>query len=46
MIAPDRPAGRNEIAMNPFHRPGQRGIAPYKVPNLVNGFTLSVVRRD
>lgn len=32
-----------EIALNPFHRPGQRQIPTYRMPNLVNGFTLAVV---
>ncbi|GJE94315.1 zinc finger MYND domain-containing protein [Phanerochaete sordida] len=31
------------IALNPFHRPGQRQIPTYRMPNLVNGFTLAVV---
>ncbi|KAJ8087279.1 hypothetical protein PM082_006109 [Marasmius tenuissimus] len=30
------------IELNPFHRPGQRGIPMYRLPNLVNGFTLVV----
>ncbi|KAK1226856.1 hypothetical protein PQX77_010160 [Marasmius sp. AFHP31] len=32
------------IELNPFHRPGQRGIPMYRMPNLVNGFTLVVHR--
>ncbi|KIP03311.1 hypothetical protein PHLGIDRAFT_77815 [Phlebiopsis gigantea 11061_1 CR5-6] len=33
----------HDITYNPFHRPGQRPFASYKMPNLVNGFSLVVV---
>lgn len=31
------------IELNPFHRPGQRGIPSIRLPNLQNGYTLRVV---
>ena len=37
------PSPLQEIAFNPFHRPGQRQLPTYKMPNLHNGFTLLVV---
>lgn len=33
------------IALNPFHRPGQREV-PTKLPDLVNGFTQLIVSKD
>ena len=30
------------IELNPFQQPGQRGIPMYRLPNLVNGFTMVV----
>ncbi|KIY62566.1 hypothetical protein CYLTODRAFT_404366 [Cylindrobasidium torrendii FP15055 ss-10] len=35
-----------EVDLNPFARPGQRQIAPVKLPNLVNGFTIAVWKED
>lgn len=37
------PARQHPIALNPFHRPGQRSLPCVKMPNLVNGFTMVVV---
>jgi hypothetical protein len=34
------------IELNPFHCPGQRPIPVYRVPNLSNGFTLVVVKKE
>ena len=34
------------IELNPFQRPGQRGVPTYRVPNVPNGFTLVVVKKD
>ncbi|KJA13353.1 hypothetical protein HYPSUDRAFT_151683 [Hypholoma sublateritium FD-334 SS-4] len=35
----------NKVQLNPFQRPGQRQIPMYKVPNVVNGFTLVVYKK-
>ena len=40
---PNAPPRTHDIAFNPFHRPGQRTYTGWKVPNLVNGFSLVVV---
>jgi hypothetical protein len=40
------PRATCEIALNPFHRPGQRTIPSMRLPNLSNGFTLVVVKKD
>lgn len=45
MIMRTPPKRNNEIAFNPFHRPGQRPMACFKLPNLINGFSLVVVDR-
>lgn len=42
--ASPRPLDEYKIALNPFQRPGQRGIPMYRVPNAVNGFTLVVYK--
>lgn len=34
------------IDLNPFQRPGQRGIPMHRLPNIVNGFTLVVVKKS
>lgn len=34
----------SKIQLNPFQRPGQRQIPMYRVPNIVNGFTLVVYK--
>ncbi|KDQ11803.1 hypothetical protein BOTBODRAFT_113878 [Botryobasidium botryosum FD-172 SS1] len=34
------------ITINPFHRPGQRPVAPYRLPNYYNGFAMPVVLKD
>ncbi|KAK7059968.1 hypothetical protein R3P38DRAFT_2838772 [Favolaschia claudopus] len=39
-----RKAEEYTIETNPFHRPGQRPIPLYRLPNLVNGFTIVVVK--
>ncbi|KAK7691405.1 hypothetical protein QCA50_004804 [Cerrena zonata] len=34
-----------KIDLNPFQMPGQRGIPMYKLPNVVNGFTMVVNKK-
>lgn len=34
-----------KIRLNPFQRPGQRPIPMYRLPNVVNGFTLVVYKK-
>ncbi|KAK0466135.1 uncharacterized protein EV420DRAFT_1510022, partial [Desarmillaria tabescens] len=47
MLGPRVPARKEyEIALNPFQTPGQRGIPMYRLPNVVNGFTLVVWKED
>lgn len=38
------PRSEYPIALNPFQRPGQRGIPVVRMPNVSNGFTLTVVK--
>lgn len=45
MLLKDPPKRQHDIAYNPFHRPGQRIYSSYKMPNLINGFSLVVVSR-
>jgi hypothetical protein len=33
------------IDLNPFHSPGQRGLPMIRLPNLINGFTIVVVKK-
>ncbi|KAH9924756.1 uncharacterized protein B0H18DRAFT_1011049 [Fomitopsis serialis] len=33
------------IALNPFQRPGQRGLAVVRMPNVSNGFTMTIVKK-
>ncbi len=40
---PQRPE-EYTIQLNPFQRPGQRQIPMYRLPNIVNGFTLVVYK--
>ena len=42
---PVAPRAEYPIALNPFQRPGQRGLAVVRVPNVSNGFTLTVVKK-
>ncbi|KAF8887265.1 hypothetical protein CPB84DRAFT_1684728 [Gymnopilus junonius] len=35
-----------EIRLNPFQKPGQRPIPMYRLPNVVNGFTLVVYKDE
>ena len=35
-----------EIRLNPFRMPGQRSIPAFKLPNMVNGFTLVVNKKS
>lgn len=47
MLGPRVPARKEyAIELNPFQRPGQRGIPMYRLPNVVNGFTLVVWKAD
>ena len=39
-----RPMQEYKIKLNPFQRPGQRPIPMYRLPNIVNGFTLIVYK--
>ncbi len=41
-----RPPEEYEIRLNPFQRPGQRQIPMYRLPNIVNGFTLVVWKNN
>lgn len=34
-----------KFQLNPFQRPGQRQIPMYRLPNVVNGFTLIVYKK-
>ncbi|KAK7472199.1 hypothetical protein VKT23_000321 [Stygiomarasmius scandens] len=34
------------IDLNPFQAPGQRGLPMYRLPNVINGFTLVVVKKE
>ncbi|KAG5647149.1 hypothetical protein DXG03_001104 [Asterophora parasitica] len=43
---PLRPLNQYEIKLNPFQRPGQRGIPMYRLPNVVNGFTMVVYKHE
>ncbi|KJA27125.1 hypothetical protein HYPSUDRAFT_198414 [Hypholoma sublateritium FD-334 SS-4] len=38
------PVEEFKIQLNPFQRPGQRPIPMYRLPNVVNGFTLIVYK--
>ncbi|KDR71612.1 hypothetical protein GALMADRAFT_74898 [Galerina marginata CBS 339.88] len=42
--ASPRPFEEYEIQLNPFQRPGQRQVPMYRLPNLINGFTLVVFK--
>lgn len=42
--ASPRPLEEYKIEMNPFQRPGQRGIPMFGLPNFFNGFTLVVYK--
>jgi hypothetical protein len=47
MVAPlQRPQFSEEIKVNPFARPGQRGLSQVRMPNLYNGFTVTVWRNE
>ncbi|KAK0481346.1 hypothetical protein IW261DRAFT_1470377 [Armillaria novae-zelandiae] len=47
MFEPRVPARKEYvIELNPFQSPGQRGIPMYRLPNVVNGFTLVVWKAD
>ncbi|KAG7451973.1 uncharacterized protein BT62DRAFT_959913 [Guyanagaster necrorhizus] len=48
MLLGFRVPARREYAidLNPFQTPGQRGIPMYRLPNVVNGFTLVVWKSD
>lgn len=39
------PRDEYPIALNPFQRPGQRSIPVVRMPNVSNGFTLTVVKK-
>lgn len=39
-----QPPEEYKIQLNPFQRPGQRQIPMYRLPNIVNGFTLVVCK--
>jgi hypothetical protein len=43
---PAPPREEYEIALNPFQRPGQRGIPSIRLPNVSNGFTIVVVGKS
>ncbi|TFY75017.1 hypothetical protein EWM64_g8996 [Hericium alpestre] len=34
------------VTVNPFHRPGQRGLPVVRMPNYYNGFAMPVVMKD
>lgn len=34
------------ITVNPFHRPGQRGLPIVRMPNVYNGFVVPIVTKD
>lgn len=40
-----KPLDEYVIDLNPFQRPGQRALPMYKLPNVVNGFTLVVNKK-
>ncbi|KDR82444.1 hypothetical protein GALMADRAFT_824344 [Galerina marginata CBS 339.88] len=44
--ASQRPQEKYEIQLNPFQRPGQRPIPMYRLPNIVNGFTVVVYKSE
>ncbi|KAK0209128.1 hypothetical protein DFS33DRAFT_1415392 [Desarmillaria ectypa] len=47
MLGPRVPVRKEyTIELNPFQRPGQRGILMYHLPNVVNGCTLVVWKSD
>jgi len=43
--ASPRPMEDYQIHLNPFQRPGQRPLPMYRLPNVVNGFTLVVYKK-
>ncbi|KAF9040270.1 hypothetical protein BDZ89DRAFT_944960 [Hymenopellis radicata] len=40
------PMKEYKIEMNPFQRPGQRGIPSFRLPNIVNGYTMVVCKPE
>ncbi|KAF9040178.1 hypothetical protein BDZ89DRAFT_1060578 [Hymenopellis radicata] len=41
-----QPMKEYPIELNPFQRPGQRGVPCFRLPNIVNGFTMVVCKPE
>lgn len=47
MVGPGvKPRKDYAIDLNPFQSPGQRAIPQYRLPNVINGFTITVVKKE